>query len=313
MKHANGPPTLYRPSIAPSVVASHPIATQPTHPSHPTDGKILDSTSFDFSTTAIIKPPFEEAKNAQVGNMYTRVVIDSRDRDLILYPNPNKYVINLETDVLEVTTGEVIIKDIPMSMYLINVYNNTFTVILSSGTRIDAVLPQGNYTPTTMRTTLETVMGPNFSVLYDSFADKFIVQSNVSEFTISFEENKDLSLILGFNVVNTSVNKTIVAPFRVNFAVNKYIVMRIGQFTINNSSNPVLHKSTALISDTDVKILRSIQPIKKYFNPPIARLVKLDISFTDYYGNPYDFQNQDHRLEVMLESRKNLTKYTSFV
>lgn len=294
-----GPPTLYRPQ-----------QPQQPQPQQHNDNKILDSSSFDFSQSAIIKPPFEEKSTSNT--KYTRLVIDSRDRDRNLYPNPNKYVINLETDVLEVTSGEIIIKEIPLPMYLINEYNHLFT-ITRNGTSTNYLLPQGNYTPLTMQDTLGIVLGPDFNVTYDSVIDKLSITGGSGEFTLKFA-NPDLALILGFNVSNVSTNVgSLVAPYRINFTANPYVVLRIGQFTINNSSNPVLHKSTALVSGNDVRAIRTTHPIKKYFNPPIARLVKLDISFTDYYGFPYDFQNQDHRLEIMLESKKALTKYTSFV
>jgi hypothetical protein len=290
---SGGPPTLYKPQ------------QQNTD-----SNKILDSSTFDFSQTTIIKPPFEEKSTSNT--KYTRLVIDSRDRDRTLYPNPNKYVIKLETDVLEVTSGEIIIKEIPLPMYLINEYNHLFTITRDS-TSANYLLPQGNYTPLTMQDTLGIVLGPNFNVTYNSVIDKLSITLNAGgNFTLKFA-NPDLALILGFNVSNVSSDGSLVAPYRINFTANPYAVLRIGQFTINNSINPVLHKSTALISGNDVRAIRTTHPIKKYFNPPIARLVKLDISFTDYYGFPYDFQNQDHRLEIMLESKKALTKYTSFV
>jgi len=284
--------------------------------------KFLDSTNFDFANSDIIKPPFEPYKNKEVGNTFTRLVIDSRDRDLTIFPLPSSYTVELETDILEVTTAEIIIKDISLPQYIINVFNNTFTVLCGADSQT-VTLPVGNYTSATFANVLGDALGIGYTVTYDVPTDKYTIKSVATiSFTLVFGST-DTALIMGFsnasnntsNALNTSTTTgTLVAPFRTNFDnIDRYVVLRIGQFTINNSTNPVLHKSTALIGVADAKGIRSITPIKKYFNPPIARLVKLNISFTDYYGNPYDFQNKDHRLEIMLESRKHLSRYSAFV
>lgn len=281
--------------------------------------KMLDSSTFDFESTALIRPPFQEPKNKLDGHKFTRVVIDSRDRNRALFPNPSKYEVELDTDIQDVVTGEVVIKDIPLSTYVINRYNNT---LLFNGSPV--FVPEGNWTATTFAPILSNALG-GAGVFYDASTDKYdFISGTGADFTISFAlddefndaAESDLALILGFapGSTNASTGGRLTAPYCVNFAANRYCVLRIGHFTINNSANPVLHKSTALIGQQDVDGLRSLsQPIKKHFNPIIARLTKLSISFTDYYGNPYDFHNKDHRLEIVFESKKILTKYSAFV
>ena len=287
----------------------------PPPPAPPPPPKMLDSSNFDFESTALIRPPFQEPKNKLENHKYTRIVIDSRDRNRALFPTPSKYEVELETDIQDVVTGEVVIKDVPLSSYIINRYNN---VLLFNGVPI--TLPEGNWTATTFAPLLSNALGA-VAAYYDAATDKYVFISGTgADFTISFnlDDNinvaaaSDLALILGFapSSTNTSTGGRLTAPYCVNFATNRYCVLRIGHFSINNSTNPVLHKSTALIGQQDVDNLRTLQPIKKYFNPIIARLTKLNISFTDYYGNPYDFHNKDHRLEIVLESKKILTKYS---
>lgn len=291
-------PTLYVPKTQP------PKQTLPGN-------KFLDSSSFNFEETALIRPPFEEPKNKLDGHKYTRVVIDSRDRDRTIYPRPNKYEIQLETDIQDVVSGEVIIKDIPLSQYIINIHNNVFYL-----DNVAISLPVGNYDAATFVSFLNAAIAPRVSVSYNMYTDKYTwtAQNNQSEFEIAFTVT-DTALILGFEPgsVNKSSGGVLVSPNCVNFSLDHYCVLRINQFTINNSSNPILQKSTALISKTDVDVMRTMQPIKKYFNPLIPRLTKISVSFTDYYGNPYDFHNKDHRLEILLESKKILTKFSSFV
>jgi len=267
------------------------------------DNKFLDNNNFDFKNSMVIKPPSEEPGNER---RQTRVVVDSRDRDRALYPLPSYYIVELETDIIEVTSGEVLIKDITLSSYLVNKYNNTFQL-----DNTDISIPFGDYTANALALVLADVL-PGIVVVYDGPTDRLtFTRDDLEPFSLSFG-NGDLALILGFIPGSRNDSTDIgqlVAPFRLNLAVNHYAVLRIDQFTINHSSNSVLHKSTALIGRLDTQVVRSIVPIRKVFNPPIARLVKLVISFSDYYGNPYDFQNKDHRLEIMLESKKHASWY----
>ena len=305
-------PTFYQP---PSIVKEQQQQQQQQPIQNLPGNKFLDSASFNFKDTALIRPPFEEPKNKLDGHKYTRIVVDSRDRDRTLFPSPNKYEIELDTDVQDVVSGEVVIKEIPLSAYTINSHNNSF---LFNGVLVS--LPQGHYDAVTLTPVLEAALGGTLSIVYSAITEKYTWSSGSgsnSPFTIAFTEANmsAIALILGFvpGSSNTSNNGILVSPFCLNFAVDHYCVLRVAHFTINNSINPVLHKSTALIGQRDISTLRTMQPIKKYFNPIIARMTKLSISFTDFYGNPYDFHNKDHRLEILLESKKILTKYSAFV
>lgn len=297
-KNNNNKPTLYQPNP--------PTVYQPTPPE-----KFLDSTNFDFSKTSLIKPPFNEAKN--IGKeTWTRLVIDSRDRDMKIYPNPNQYSIDLETDVLEVTSAEIVNNEVDVSLYTVHLYNNTFTLKDSNNNSKIVVLNQGNFDATTILPNIANSLGTDYTATYDAVKDIISINTSIpnKEFTLEFYNNSDICLILGFigGIPYSSTNGVLTAPFRTNFGISRYVVMNIAQFTINNSANSVIHKSTAIFSK--FHIMKSIIPIKKYFNPPIARLLKISIWFTDYYGNPFDFQNKDHRIEILLESKKMLSRYT---
>jgi hypothetical protein len=114
-----------------------------------------------------------------------------------------------------------------------------------------------------------------------------------------------------------NISQNFIFPWRVNLnETNSGIVLSIEHFTINHSSNSIIDRSTAIIYPTATMLNYISIPsvlIKKYFNPPIGRLNRISISFKDYYGNPYNFRNKDHRIEILFESRKNLNKYSHFV
>ena len=295
------------------------------------DMKFLDANTFDFASSAIIKPPFENSAENMDGqaSKYKRVVIDSRDRDRAIYPTPSHYVIELEPDILEVTSAELLINEIPVqASFLIHEHNNTLS--LSSGYSnppIEYALQTGNcVTPLDLVDLLNESFSSNglgIVVTLKRFTNQLVFTRDSpgagpgEPFTFFFDisSNKsDLPLILGFDPKAytsssspTSISQTLVSPYRVNLLPNRYAILTIQQFSVNNSINSVLQDSTAIISQQDMIDLR--KPVTKNFNPPIARLSKLVITFTDYYGNRYDFQGQDHRLEVMLISNKKLRRY----
>ena len=289
------------------------------------NAKFLDNTNFDFANSMVIKPPFDDTKtyNPESEIKYTRVVIDSRDRNLVLYPTPDRYVIDLETDIPEVTSAQVIIKEVPVkSIFLIHRYNNYFQVQIEAGPWVTISIGIGNYdNANALQQAVVSAMAASSYMSAYQFGTSLnnnALTFNASQeglpvdWTIAFGNNtSDLPQILGFLPVANPIPSlfgNIQAPYAPNFAPNRYVILNVDQLTVNNSVNPILHKSTALISVNEWQN-NTAHPVKKTLNPPIARLAKLIINFTDYYGNHVDFQNQDHRLEFLFESRKHLSRY----
>ena len=278
------------------------------------EDKILDHTGFDYKNSVIIKPPFSQPTNKEIGKQFTRIVIDSRDRDINLYPTPSKYVYHLDQDIEEVTSAEVIIMDVPLSGYIINNNNNVLTIIWPDDFQQKIIIPVGNYDGPRLAEMLQNLINDS-QITYNPVQDNITFYGYVP-FSLDFtsKDSKAIAAILGFSkgIYVSPVTST----YRINLNVNNYVVMNIEQFNINISSNNVIDRTTALIHYKPISInyvsFANMQ-IKKFFNPPIARLNKLKLSFMDYYGNPYDFQNQDHRIEILFESKKNLSRYTHYV
>ena len=63
-------------------------------------------------------------KNNSIRQSYT-FLVDSKDRDRGIYPNPNEYVITFSTPFRNVIGLEVIDASIPRTMYSIDINNNT--------------------------------------------------------------------------------------------------------------------------------------------------------------------------------------------
>lgn len=266
----------------------------------------LDPVDFDYSKSAIIKPPFEQPKNVHdTKNKITRVVVDSRDRDTTLFPTPAQYEVMLQDDIDEVTSVELCMAQVPLMAYNVSKYNNTIVV---NGTQY--IVPVGNYDGSSLATVLSSLI--NLIVTYNAIADNLTFGST-GAFTINGTGtiNKLLGFLTGKDYNTIGTNYVITAPYRVNLLDNRYVVLSIDQVTLNNSINPVIHKSFALLSPKmqDLNYIETQCKTIKYLNPPIARLHKVRLTFRDYYGNLYDFQNHDHRIELVFESRKHLLRY----
>lgn len=264
---------------------------------------------FDFSQSAIIKPPDPNKHNDK---KYTKIIIDSRDRNKDNYPTANDYVIELPEVLDDVICGEIFLMDIPFTSYLINDYNNNYTL---DGEVL--FLENGDYSKSSFVSVFEQSLNTNannkvFTVTYDSIKDNFTIECN-SPFNIRFDNY--LAIIIGFEIhrdYNVNDNEILRSTYRSNWNPNKYIVLNIQYMSINHSANSNIHKSTAVVYKNEMGInTRSAHTtIKKYFNPIIPRLTKLHVKLYDYYGNPYDCQNHDHRIDIVLESRKHTFKYT---
>lgn len=270
----------------------------------------IDPVQFDYARSALIKSPFADLQNKENKEKITRIVIDSRDRDKAIFPSPAMYEIQLPDDIDEVTSIELVVSDIPFKAYNVSTRNNNFSC---NGT--EYTIEPGNYTGALLASTLMGVLTPeNVVVTYNQVTDKITFSG--SSGAISIEPTKhSLNKTVGLDTNTTyisDVSNVIIAPYRINLSDNQYIILNVDQATVNNSINPNLHKSFAVLNPlmSQVNFSNTNTKIIKYLNPPIARITKLKIRLTDYYGELYDFQNHDNRLEFILVSRKHLKRFT---
>ena len=260
--------------------------------------------TYDFYSGAVIEPPPQDTVKRNV-----RVVIDSRDRDTTLYPSCNSYYVDLESDIDEVVSGTIVFADVPMSKYLINVTNNKLVV---DGTSV--ALETGVYASVeALRSALQAAIVSvvaDVGITVDSKKQTFEFASDTG-FTLRVPGKNNLGKIIGLAAdTDYTCDGTLDAPNPVNLKPLEYIVVSVSHLSVNTSTSPVIHKSTALITSDSVKNASSIQMcITKYFNPVISSLRRLQVRCYDYYGNLYDFQNQDHIIVIQFSARKNLRRY----
>lgn len=271
-----------------------------------------DEREQEFFNNAIIPPP-QNTPSIETNTKTTRIVIDSKDRDVTLFPEPNSYEVRFDDDIEDVMNMQMISIDIPLSSYMINKYFNTFTLIVDDESR-NIVLEEGDYTEQELASHITDVINTNINVTYNSKKDGFVF-TGTTPFSISFKNqsaNNSLHSMLGFkHDIYTSDGANIIkSPHRKNFNFNNYIVMSIDQFDLLKSNSNNLHRTFAVIVKSYYDInMGDIPQLIKYCTPPIARLSRIKISFKDRFGNPYDFQNLDHRIELLFTSFKQKRKY----
>lgn len=280
----------------------------------------------EYMLNAIIPPPI--GKDTEGDRKVTRVVIDSRDRNLNLYPAPNNYEIVLDDDIDDVVRAQLIVADVPLSMYTVNSYFNKLNVV-GNGIAQEVVLDAGDYKdstsslPSMIASKLNAVYGADtFQVSYNAAKDRYEFTAKVA-FSLNFTvqpASASLHHLLGFRAAIYNSTATGTAPFshvvnsefRRNLNYNNYVILYIDKFDVNQGSSKLTTKSFAILTqngDNNNADITEERKVIKHFAPPIPRLTKIKVTFTDRFGNLYDFQNADHRLEILFYSFRQRRKY----
>jgi hypothetical protein len=277
----------------------------------------------------IIKPP--EIKTNDIPKRYYRYVIDSRDRNVGHFQDPSKYEIKLSEDIHDVQSVELLSFDVPFTKYLINSSNRTFYYKVGDD-ECNFSIDEGDYeTVDDLVTELNNKKGSapfTFSELLKQKKLKLTATANVTLVCLGDAIQKNnypllsptyksqLMKVLGLSLKNhvitvSSEENPVQYPFqhRVDLRKDKYMVMNLGQSSVNFSENNPTHKSFAIIKKDELDNKYIDANYKKFYNPPIPSMSTLRISFTDYSGQLYDFQNQDHMIELMFCCFKNQRKY----
>lgn len=277
-----------------------------------------------YYTNALIKG------RSQPDKKIIRLVVDSRDRCKTLFPSPNSYEVNLVDDIPHVTSIQLRAYEFPFSAYLVNANNNKLHINIG-GKDVVASVDVGDYDGPELAKSLEkalndVVSNDMFRVDYVARTDNFEIactRSFVMRFCGEqvlhpFNNNYDtayphgsIGRTLGFGIKNydsaatpvTSPYKNIVkSDFRKNFSAGETVVVRIEMFNLNKSTSNTVNESFLVLTKNSSSGTCDDTHNVKHFFPPLARLAKIKVRVTDYDGNPYDFQNHDHRMEFLMEA-----------
>lgn len=254
------------------------------------------------------------------GDTKTRIlVVDSRDRDRALYPAPSKYVVELPDDVYDVVAVRLLAADVPFASYVVNAHNRTVPVSVAGAPTAAAAVEPGDYADPqdmcqALAAALAAATGAAFAVSYPATpgADSYAI-SAPQPFELRFAEaprGASLARVLGFDDGATYASSpaaggghALRAPFRRDGSRDRYVVLDINGMDLLHSANNATHRTFAVLPgkfiDMNIDAGDDGDYAKEYA-PPLARMSRVAVQFSDYYGRPYDFQNQDHRLNLQV-------------
>ena len=256
------------------------------------------------------------------------VVVDSRDRDSVAHPFPNSYDIRLEDDIADVVSMKLVAADVPFSARLVGEHNRRVPVSFEAPGQagrliVDALLPPGEYaSPADMASTLaislrDVSSNPAFTVLHAPRTDSFTLECANVPFWLCFDARpRDTAArMLGFAPdleYASDASGRLTAPFRCDLSPNKYIVMNLAPSAdVLSSTNNATNRSFAILPRrfSELSIETDAAVFEKRWTPPLGRFARISVTFTDYDGHPYDFQNQDHVLHLLFTSMRQHRNY----
>lgn len=270
------------------------------------------------------------------------IVVDSRDRDMQLFPDAAKYEISLLEEIQDVTSLELLTCDVPMVTYTVTEFNNALRVSFPGfPAAVAAALDVGDYSAADLAAEVQAKLcaaalafsdvtdASLFRVEYVARTDNYVVRCK-RPFSLAFDDAPKragyfapttCARLLGFGPAtyesqgaaaeDALFTHRVRAPFRRDFTSDRYAILHIEPAYVNyNALNGAIDKSFAIIPrDSTASNLMCDETRRKDFKPPVARFSKVRIAFLDSAGRPYNFHNRDHRLELRFTSIRQ-KKYT---
>ena len=270
------------------------------------------------SNPYLIKPPDANKENAI---KYVHYVIDSRDRNISLFPNPSKYEVILFENMQDVRSLKLLAADVPFSRYNIHKHNNVLYLSIGIDPILEITLIEGFYkNERDIVNALRENLDPyNIQLVYNDITKKitFISSSSFSFFFKGFltkhsNEQDDhikktncMNNVLGFGIKDYTAGfkddgvYSITSEYPMSLDSDNYIIMKINSADTYVSNSSYANKSFSIINKPSGDLNNNyLEQNIKIFNPPLPFFQRLKISFHDYYGNLYDFNNIDHRIEL---------------
>lgn len=240
------------------------------------------------------------------------VVIDSRDRDITLYPSNSNYQIDLDEEYKNILSVELISIDIPKTQYLINNTNNLLYFKVT-GNIYAATVPMGNYTITELSSALKASMdqlsSQVFTITNSTITNKITISVASGNFDLLFiNQTQHMGKLLGFDTtIDYETQTSIDAPNQYDLNGPTYIILHINEFENLFGKKSSIKKGFAKIpldtTQTEYKYFKNTQDynVIKEFTPPLAKLAQLNIRFLNYDGEEYDFGGLEHSMVLKIK------------
>ena len=223
----------------------------------------------------IIKPP---DRNKTHGSTAKHLVIDSRDRNYLLYPNSNKYRIEVPQEWKDVTSLELTLAQIPNTFYNITLANNVFYISDSANNILSINIPEGQYDNQTLVDTLNGKYGD----LFVNFDSKLNFSRNPINLKLRIQSNRANNQNFIFNL-NYVLNDSC-SPCKLN-SIDKTIGFINQLYTSTTIDLSYIHVTLGNITDTGLK---SDQDYSLYKLVADDKYNGVDVDFTSiFYVNDY--------------------------
>lgn len=240
------------------------------------------------------------------------VLVDSRDRDISLYPNPNSYRIQIPTVLRNVSSARLVSAEIPGMFYVFTHArgNTSLRVSISNLFQEHVVtIPDGNYTAYTMADALQnalnsTFTGTTFIVSLNQTTMRYTITNNDDKpLTIHCDEGSEgvssapftwgLGYFLGFEKTTlVGASGTVTAPGILNLRPESYILLRIRDLDTVYQTGTDKRQSFAKIpfnvSSFGINFFDKLLT-DNILNPTRERLEWLDIEMVFHDDTPVQF------------------------
>ena len=267
------------------------------------------------------------------------MVVDSRDRNHDLYPNPNNYQIEIDNELRDILAIELISAELPAVQYNIN-ENNNLLYFNEGGDTLIASVEVGQYDDvnvlaaaiTTALNSADDSSG-DYSVSVSSLTRKFTLTKGSGTFNLEFlgdnetfvhdqtrsvYKEKNLGPVIGFSRRDLSGQLSYTGDNQYNINGETYILMYIKELENMESvsGNKTIHDSFTKINigDKSSNNIKFYTQLNEYisrvtFTPPLMKLSQMIIKFYNYDGSYYDFGGREHSLFFKIETFNQPKEY----
>ena len=159
----------------------------------------------------------------------THVVIQSRLRDVNVYPNPWSYKVFTTERIRNVIKVDLISAIIPVTIETVNSVNNVIQYVDAVGQQQEVVIPTGTYDLSLLLDTLsQSVTGATFGVNANGF---ITISVDSGEFTFLFGSGAQAAIsiheLLGFENADLGPGTSFTAPFKVSAPPANFITVSV--------------------------------------------------------------------------------------
>ena len=197
---------------------------------------------------------------------------------------------------------------IPYSFFNCDDFNNKLSYIVNSVTST-VYIPQGNYNVLTLITSLKTLLGANFNIVYNSLDNTYTFTNSLYDFQLLASSN--CFEILGFKDGSTysSTSKSLKSNICINLFTIRNIYISSNNFMLNNVNSSTPNNSSILCSIPISTSQGSIISYSNIFNVTnevhnTSNLTLLHIKLTDQDGDILDLNGCHFSLTLQLDISK---------